>query len=128
VPGELTKHRDQQHYKGAKNHAAYPWATFKQVVAVVVQEAATLQLSIRESGMRMQQILNHDYNMSLSLSWCRKPMKDALDTGKIVSPQKPASVYIPSNLEVRIVSVIKRVRQQKLPVFPDGVMSYGLPT
>jgi hypothetical protein len=34
VPGELTKHRDQQHYKGANDHAAYRSA-FKQVVAVV---------------------------------------------------------------------------------------------
>jgi hypothetical protein len=73
----------------------------------------------------MQQILNHYYNMSLSLSWCRKSMKDALDTGKIVSTQKPCGVYIPSNLEVRIVLVIKRVRQQKLPVFPDDVMSWA---
>jgi hypothetical protein len=71
----------------------------------------------------MQQILNYDYNMSPSLSWCRKSMKDALDTGKIVSPQKPGGVYIPTNLEVRIISVIKRVRQQKLHVFPHDVMS-----
>jgi hypothetical protein len=47
--------------------------------------------------------------MSLSLSWCRKSMKHALDTGKIVSPQNTCGVYIPSNIEVRIVSVIKRV-------------------
>jgi hypothetical protein len=124
VPGELTKHRDQQHYKGAKDHDAYRSA-FKQVVTVVAQEAATLQLCIRESGRRMQQILNHDYIMSLSLSWCRKSMKDALDTGKIVSPQKPGGVYIPSNLEVRIVFVIKRVHQQKLHVFHDDVMSWA---
>jgi hypothetical protein len=48
---------------------------------------------------------------------CRKSMKDAIDTGKIVSPQKPCGVYIPSNLEVRIACVIKRVRQHKLLVF-----------
>jgi hypothetical protein len=124
VPGELTKHRDHQHYKGAKDHAAYR-STFKQVVTAVAQEAATLQLSIMESGRRMQQILNHDYNMSFSLSWCRKSMKHALDAGKIVSPQKPCGVYIPSNLEVRIVSLIKRVRQQKLPMFLDDVMSWA---
>jgi hypothetical protein len=91
----------------------------------VAQEAVTLQLSIRESGKRMQQVLNHDYNMSLSLSWCRKSTKDAFDTGKIVSPQKPCGVYIPSNLEVRIVSAIKRGRQQKLHVSPHDVMSWA---
>jgi cystathionine beta-lyase family protein involved in aluminum resistance len=49
---------------------------------------------------------------------CRKSMKDAIDTGKIVSPQRPCGVYTrPSNLEVRIACVIKRVRQHKLLVF-----------
>jgi hypothetical protein len=34
-----------------------------------------------------------------------------IDTGKIVSPQKPCGACIPPNLEVRIVSFVKRVRQ-----------------
>jgi hypothetical protein len=52
VPGEFTKHQDQHHYKGAKDHATYRSA-FKQVMTVVAQYATTSKLSIRESGGRM---------------------------------------------------------------------------
>jgi hypothetical protein len=74
--------------------------------------------------MRMHQLLSHYYNMSRNVSWCRKSMKYAIDTSKIVSPQKPCGVHISSNTEVRIVFVIKRLCQHKPLVFLDDVMSW----
>jgi hypothetical protein len=73
----------------------------------------------------MPQILSHDYKMSINMSWRRKSMKDAIDTGKSISHQKTSSVYIPSSLEMRFISIIKRVRQLKLLVFRDDVMSWA---
>jgi hypothetical protein len=120
----MTEHQHHQHYNGTKDRAANR-SPYKQLVTIVAEMVATLDLSIGESDRHIHQVVSHDYNISLSPSWCHKSMKDAIDTGKIVSRQKIDGVYIPYHLEVRIVFVIKRLRHNKLQVFPDDVMSWA---
>jgi hypothetical protein len=73
----------------------------------------------------MQATLN-DNGVILHESTCREHVKKALDNGCVgIDPQLSGGQALPSAIEKNIAKMVKLLREQHYPVFPDDVLKWA---
>ena len=118
VPGD--KKRAAMMYKGASNHMEYRRAVKEAIHQVVSNDVARSSNSLAKKA-----ILNlQAKGIHLGVRRCTELVNICKEHGKVPSPQKPGGVFVPACIEERIVSLIKGLRQRKLPVFGDDVIGW----
>ncbi len=64
--------------------------------------------------------------VSLHESTCRVQLKRALHNGCIgLDPKRTGGQALPSAIEKEVAEIVKRVREQHYPVFPDDVLKWA---
>jgi hypothetical protein len=96
--------------KGTDSHKDYR-DSVKTVLRKVVENAHECNQSVRAGATQAKATLLKDYNMTISLSWCRAVISTSIKTCiPVPTPQKTSGTLV--------ASVVRRVRSKKLPVFP----------
>ena len=114
--GGLCQDLDGRSYKGAKNHHEYREA-IKAVLTGQLQSMSST--SVNSAATTASNRLLDEYGIQLS-----RLLKAGEITGEITSPQRTGGMFVPGNVEDRIAGLVRRLRDMKLPVFPDDVKGW----
>ena len=122
--GALPSNKLQKPTRGA--------GSFLDYQAFVKAESTAASIRVRDekksylrAGKSMQAALM-EHGVSLHESTCCEHVKKAVENGCVgLEPQCNGGQALPSSIEKKIAEMVKHLREQKYPVFPDDVMTWA---
>ena len=122
--GELPSNRLKKHVRGADSFLRYQTACKAEATeaSILIRDQ---NMSYRAAGKSMQ-AAPKEKGVLLHESTCRVQLIRALHNGCIsLDPQRSGGQALPSAIEKDIAEVVKRMREQHYPVFPDDVLKWA---
>jgi hypothetical protein len=111
-------------YKGAASWFAYRDALIAELESAW-EAQKTGRLSMRKAASEAKQKLLAKHGVNLNLSHLCHKLNEANTHGAVIAPERPGGVYLPQDVEERIVRLVRWLRAKKLPVFPEDVMGWA---